>query len=87
MILLTVAFVGGLGLLAWGVKNMQSVPSISLPLPPQPTPTAIPPSPSPESQGFEAIEKDLLMIEADLKKMKEDNRLDPPVFIFDLKLE
>jgi len=87
MIFLSLAFIVGIFfLLYFGKKNLLA-PSISLPVPalqPTSTPEASP-SAMPSSQLTE-IENDLKLIENDLQKIKEDTRLNPPTFLFDLGL-
>jgi len=85
MILLAFVFcLGILYLFLVGKRNMVP-PSVSLPLPTaEPTMVASPSAtPMPDQIIFE-VRNDLGMIESDLEKIKEDNRLNPPTFIFDL---
>jgi hypothetical protein len=58
--------------LPFSQKESSDSPAVSL----SPTPT-----PDPE---LSAIENDLKLIGEDLKKIKEEKRLDPPSFIFSL---
>jgi hypothetical protein len=73
------------GLLIYANANIK-VPSISLPLEQakeEESPKVPSPTPAYPKEVVE-IENDLKMIEADLDKVKEDSRLNPPSFIFSL---
>ncbi len=85
MIFLFLVFILGSFLLFKFFGNKISPQSISVPLPktePQSV-TELTPSPTP-GVAVNEVENDLLNIEADLKKVKGDTRLDPPSFIFNL---
>jgi len=80
---LILAFGAGLSGIYLFVKGRE-VPAVSLPIPPaESSPSPLPPSPA-VPQSLSELEKDLQLIEADLKKMKEDTRFTPPTFIFSL---
>jgi len=86
MIILIAGFIFALGLTYVFFKNRISPSFISIPLPTQghlPSPTSIP---SPSVVQINEIESDLNNISADLKKVKENSRLNPPLFLFDLGL-
>ncbi|PIV01596.1 hypothetical protein COS54_00730 [Candidatus Shapirobacteria bacterium CG03_land_8_20_14_0_80_39_12] len=87
MILLVFAFIGGILFLLYVGKNKMHAPSISLPVPIS-QPTSVPEaSPSATSNGsIVEMENDLKLIGNDLQKIKEDTRLNPPAFLFDLGL-
>lgn len=80
------AFSVGLLSIYFYSKKHALVPAIS---PPVPTPETSPsPLPSPVVPAdILELENEMRLIEADLKKMKEDTRLTPPKFIFDLGLD
>lgn len=89
MILLIVCFIFGIGLLV--LFFQKSVPDTSVSLPDSkstPAPVvSFTPVPTMPPQVPE-LDADLVAIEKDLEKLKkEDLRLSPPVFIFDLGLK
>ncbi len=87
MIFLVVAFSFGLVTLFLFGKKKIPIPSVSLPgRPEEAAPSQIPLSSSP-SPFLQDMENNLKMIGADLGKVKEDSRLNPPQFFFDLKVE
>lgn len=74
------------GLLIYAKTN-KKVPSISLPFEETKQEEVASQSASPApvlAKELTEIEEDLKMIEADMNKMKEDSRLNPPAFIFSL---
>lgn len=89
MIFLAVAFILGVITLVLFSKKKDLMTSISLPLlRSTPTPLAIPSVAVANIPQLSELENDLLAIEKDLEKMKkEDTRLAPPNFIFDLGLK
>jgi len=69
------------------VRRTTEPTMISLPSSSEATPFPSPlPSPVVNPTNLE-VESDLKMIETDLTKTKEDQRLRPPEFIFDLRLK
>ncbi len=87
MIFLLFAFCLGLLSLFFFGKKKISAPSVSLPLPKAELTSSLPPPTPVGSSALQDLENDLNLIEADLKKIKEDTRLNPPEFIFDLTAE
>lgn len=89
MIFLAVAFILGVITLVLFSKKKDFATSISLPLlRSTPTPLATTSATITNTPQLSELENDLLAIEKDLEKMKkEDNRLVPPTFIFDLGLK
>lgn len=89
MIFLAVAFILGVITLVLFSKKKDLMTSISLPLlRSTPTPLATPSATITNTPQLSELENDLLAIEKDLEKMKkEDTRLVPPTFIFDLGLK
>ena len=89
MIFLTVAFISGVVILILFFQKRLPETSINLPFPKSsPTPTIVLSGPAltiaPQLPG---LNDDLTAIEQDLEKMrKEDTRLIPPSFIFNLGL-
>lgn len=88
MIFLAIAFTAFLLSLFW-YRQALFFPSATKAPPVEKQPTATPllsPTLIPSGPLYE-MEKDLQLIEADVDKMKEDNRFQPPSFFFDLGLE
>jgi hypothetical protein len=81
------AFSAGLLSIYLYTRRRTSAPAVSLPLPPAQvsTPSLLPSPPAIPADILE-LENEMRLIEADLKKMKEDIRLTPPNFIFTLGL-
>ncbi len=88
MLFLAIAFFFGVVSLLLFAKSRSNPASVSLPQPkgPTPSPTETLPTLAPNELLLN-LENDLIMIEGDLKKMKEDNRFQPPSFIFSLGLK
>lgn len=83
MFLLVLFFCLGFLVLILSGKKKNAPPSVSLPIPTvEPSPVATQSGQSVPNQAIFDVENDLRMIEADLKKIKEDTRLTPPEFIF-----
>lgn len=90
MIVLPLAFITGVILILLLFKRKIPGTSVSLPFPATvPTPTIYFSEPIPTTiPQISELENDLLLIEEDIKKLKrEDNRLNPPSFIFELGLD
>ncbi len=90
MVVLFLAFISGFILLFLFLNKRVPGVSVTLPLPKTtPVPTALPLLPTPTViPQFSELEKDFLLIEQDIEKLKkEDIRLEPPNFIFDLGLK
>jgi len=90
ILFLFIIFTFGVGLagIYLFAQSRRVTPAVSLPVPP----VEVSPSPSPilspaAPPALAELENDLQLIEADLKKMKEDSRLNPPSFIFNLGLD
>jgi len=86
MYFLAAAFILGITLVVIFYSHKFSPTSVGLPLPkvePTITPTPLPPTPTVVPQLID-LERDLKTVEQDLPKVKEEKRLNPPVFIFDL---
>lgn len=88
MVLLAIIFVLSLILLFVFFSKRAKPMSVSLPLPkPSPTPTVIfLPTPTVVPQ-LQEIDNDLKMINLDIEKVKEDLRLNPPVFSFEIEIK
>jgi hypothetical protein len=84
---LILTFAAGLSGIYLFAKSRQSASSVGLPPPPEISPSPVPGLSPAVPQPLSELEKDLQLIESDLKKMKEDTRLTPPNFIFTLGLD
>jgi len=89
MIFLAAAFLLGMILIFSFVKRRSSEVAIFLPLPKsEPSRLALPSPTSTIAPEILQIENDLSLIENDIGKLKkEDRRLVPPSFVFDLNLQ
>jgi hypothetical protein len=88
MVLLLILFVLGVATLVVTLKKKVAPMADSLPLPqvsPTPVLTNLLPTPAPEAELIN-LENDFKRIKEDADKLKEEKRLDPPAFIFDLGL-
>ncbi|MBU2577928.1 hypothetical protein KKA69_03780 [Patescibacteria group bacterium] len=87
MVSILIVFLLILAGLLFYAKTNKKVPSISLPFEEtkqeEPASQLVSPTPILPKEVAE-IEEDLNMIEADINKIKEDSRLNPPTFIFSL---
>lgn len=89
IIFIFLALVFGMTMLALAIKARQSAAPVMVSLPP---PQEVTPLPSPTLPPVinlpkQEAENDLDLIKKDLTKMKEDQRLKPPEFIFDLEIK